>query len=99
MGFSTVFCHFPNGAPRMQGQIRPDMGLFLEDRLVAFVIAGDTHCGWSGFFPVAEREASPSFPRGPSAPENRGKAQAYVYPAEKRIPRWAYAICRYLFVI
>ena len=52
------FFDFPNGAPRMQGQIRPDMGLFFEDRLVAFVIAGDIHCGWTGFFPRAKKEAS-----------------------------------------
>ena len=28
----------------------PDMGLFIEDRLVAFLTVGDLHCGWTSRF-------------------------------------------------
>jgi hypothetical protein len=52
------FYDFKKGAPVTQGQVNPDMGLFLEDRLVAFVISGDIHCGWCGFFSNAKKEES-----------------------------------------
>ena len=38
---------FPRGAPFNQGQPHPDMGLFDKERMVAFLTAGDIHCGWS----------------------------------------------------
>jgi hypothetical protein len=45
-GIYHCFFDFPRGAPFCQGQRHRDMGLFLEDRLVAFLTAGDIHCGW-----------------------------------------------------
>lgn len=36
----------PNGAPVCQGTAHEAHGLFLKDRLVAFMTPGDVHCGW-----------------------------------------------------
>jgi hypothetical protein len=42
------FYDIPGGkSPYVQGNASlPDMGLFLENRLVCFLTAGDVHCGW-----------------------------------------------------
>ena len=44
------FYEFPEGAPFCKGQPMADMGLFLDDRLVAFLTPGDIHCGWYNRF-------------------------------------------------
>ena len=44
------FYDFDNGTPRCKGAPHPDMGLFYKDRLVAFLTAGDIHCGWCARF-------------------------------------------------
>jgi hypothetical protein len=36
----------PDGAPWVQGEHLPDMGLFVKNRLVVFLTAVDLHCGW-----------------------------------------------------
>lgn len=44
-------CHFdfPEGkSPHCQGRMNPDMGLFYEGKMVAFLTSGDVHCGWVG---------------------------------------------------
>ncbi len=42
------FFEMPGGrSPFTQGNInQPDMGLFLNNRMVSFLTAGDVHCGW-----------------------------------------------------
>ena len=35
-----------DGAPHVQGESLPDMGLFIKDRLAVFLTSGDLHCGW-----------------------------------------------------
>lgn len=35
-----------DGAPHVQGESLPDMGLFIEDRMAVFLTSGDLHCGW-----------------------------------------------------
>lgn len=36
----------PEGAPWVQGEHVPDMGLFMKDRLAVFLTGVDLHCGW-----------------------------------------------------
>jgi hypothetical protein len=44
------FFDFKRGAPWTKGVRHRDMGLFYEGRLVAFLTAGDVHCGWGNRF-------------------------------------------------
>ncbi len=60
------FYDFDKGAPKCQGGNHPDMGLFYRDRLVAFLTAGDIHCGWcaSFFQPRTKEMAEASYKMG-----------------------------------
>jgi hypothetical protein len=53
---------FPKGnAPHGVGTPHKDMGLFIDDRLVAFVTSGDIHCAWNGNRdPALQRIKTPS---------------------------------------
>ncbi|MBN1867013.1 DUF4159 domain-containing protein [Candidatus Sumerlaeota bacterium] len=43
------FYDFPDGhSPVYQGAGYPDMGLFIEDRMVSFLTCTDQHCAWRG---------------------------------------------------
>ncbi|MBN1867011.1 DUF4159 domain-containing protein [Candidatus Sumerlaeota bacterium] len=52
------FYDFPEGAPFYKGAPHRDLGLFLDDRLVAFLTAGDLHCNWAGNNPNPNDEKS-----------------------------------------
>jgi hypothetical protein len=41
------FFDLPRGAPSTYGDTRPDLALYLNDRLSIFLTAGDLHCGWA----------------------------------------------------
>lgn len=42
----NCFYDFQGQSPRNKGQKHPDMGLFLDGRMVCFLTPGDVHCGW-----------------------------------------------------